>query len=161
LPVSNIEAHGAKIYGIDWSPDRRNEIVTCSLDRTIKVFDVQMEPPDGSSVMNHPKITFQSSYPVWRARNLPFGRGILSLPQRGENKLEMYAHDNLQTPVQTFEGHTDVVKEFVWRRGGQGKEEKNNRLSLEIFLNHSPFRLERLSTHYLVEGQNFAFLAGR
>jgi len=119
LPISSIEAHAAKIYGIDWSHDRKNEIVTCSLDRTIKVFDVQTVSPNDSSVINHPKITFQTSYPVWRARNLPFGRGILSLPQRGENALEMYAHDNPQTPIQVFEGHTDVVKEFVWRRGGQ------------------------------------------
>lgn len=57
-----------------------------------------------------------TSYPVWRARNLPFGRGILSLPQRGETALEMYSLDGDGLLVDTFEGHTDVVKEFVWRK---------------------------------------------
>ena len=71
-----------------------------------------------------PKIVFDTPYPVWRARNLPFGRGILSLAQRGETALEMYARvpglDGQETlePVERFEGHTDVVKEFVWRRAG-------------------------------------------
>lgn len=61
-------------------------------------------------------------YPVWRARNLPFGRGVLSLAQRGEAALEMYTQGETPdlVPVERFEGHTDVVKEFVWRKGGQG-----------------------------------------
>jgi hypothetical protein len=59
-------------------------------------------------------------YPVWRARDLPFGGGILSLPQRSETALEMWATGNDTVPVEIFEGHTDVVKEFVWRKGGLG-----------------------------------------
>jgi hypothetical protein len=47
-----------------------------------------------------------ASYPVWRARDLPFGKGLLSLPQRGEMALEMFSHDNFVTPVERFEGHT-------------------------------------------------------
>lgn len=58
---------------------------------------------------------------MWRARNLPFGEGILSLAQRGETALEMYSTADPKTPVDTFEGHTDVVKEFVWRKGGGGR----------------------------------------
>jgi hypothetical protein len=57
---------------------------------------------------------------VWRARNLPFGEGILSLPQRGETTLEMYAKGDPPNLVETFEGHSDVVKEFVWRKGNHG-----------------------------------------
>lgn len=45
---------------------------------------------------------------------------MLSLAQRGETALEMYAYEDPHTPVDVFEGHTDVVKEFVWRKGGQG-----------------------------------------
>ncbi|KAI0952525.1 hypothetical protein AcV7_008300 [Taiwanofungus camphoratus] len=108
LPISNIKAHNAKIYGIDWAHDRRNEIVTCSLDKTIKIWDIQDCAPT---------ITFHTAYPVWRARDLPFGRGVLSLPQRGETALELWAHRNPSAPVSTFEGHADVVKEFVWRKG--------------------------------------------
>lgn len=57
-------------------------------------------------------------YPVWRARDLPFGHGVLSLPQRGQNALEMYeCNTGSKDPVERFEGHDDTVKEFVWRRG--------------------------------------------
>lgn len=57
---------------------------------------------------------------MWRARNLPFGEGVLSLPQRGETTLEMYAKGDPPNLVETFEGHLDVVKEFVWRKGNHG-----------------------------------------
>ncbi|EAU93642.2 vacuolar membrane protein [Coprinopsis cinerea okayama7 len=110
LPVTQIKAHSAKIYGIDWSHHLRNEIVTCSLDMTIKSWDI--------SAPERPTRAVQTNYPVWRARNLPFGQGILSLPQRGETRLEMYARTDHPTPVEIFEGHSDVVKEFVWRKGG-------------------------------------------
>ncbi|KAG5220688.1 vacuolar membrane protein [Salix suchowensis] len=178
----SIRAHDSKIYGIDWSHSIRNEIVTCSLDHTIKVWDVNASPaitssfrdlhsPSlGSSLQSFtlypsdvevgvisstassngingtgnsrqtpmaPKTTIRTVYPVWRARNLPFAQGVLSLAQRGETALEMYRTDssfpgagskektptNIHTtshvPVEVFEGHKDVVKEFVWRKGGQ------------------------------------------
>lgn len=68
-----------------------------------------------------PTFTIHTSYPIWRARNLPFSEGVLSLPQRGETALEMWTPENHYEPVERFEGHADVVKEFVWRKGGQGK----------------------------------------
>ncbi|KAF8209638.1 hypothetical protein K438DRAFT_1711879 [Mycena galopus ATCC 62051] len=68
-----------------------------------------------------PAHTIRTAHPVWRARHLPFGRGVLSLPQRGGTGLGMYAFAKIGLrPVAVFEGHTDVVKEFVWRRGGDG-----------------------------------------
>lgn len=42
------------------------------------------------------------------------------MPQRGETTLEMYAKDDPHAPIEVFEGHSDVVKEFVWRKGDQG-----------------------------------------
>ncbi|OBZ77972.1 putative RWD, RING finger and WD repeat-containing protein C11E3.05 [Grifola frondosa] len=110
MPLSRIKAHSAKIYGIDWAQDRRDELVTCSLDKTIKVWNTQT---------SESTITIHTGYPVWRARDLPFGQGVLSLPQRGATALEMYSYDNPLEPIEIFEGHADVVKEFVWRRGGQ------------------------------------------
>lgn len=87
--------------------------MTCSLDKSIKTWDINSNIPE-------PQSCIQTTYPVWRARNLPFGEGILSLPQRGETTLEMYAKGECQAPVEVFEGHSDVVKEFVWRKGLQG-----------------------------------------
>ncbi|KAI0635452.1 hypothetical protein C8Q77DRAFT_1217270 [Trametes polyzona] len=114
LPIQRIRGHNAKIYGIDWAHDKRNELVTCSLDGSIKIWDTHVT--EATTVINTP-------YPVWRARTLPFGQGVLSLPQRGATVLEMYAYEDPTTPIETFEGHTDVVKEFVWRRGGEGNSE--------------------------------------
>jgi hypothetical protein len=105
-------------------------LVTCSLDKTIKQWRIPAlgsdeENRDASDPYTSNVIT--TGYPVWRARNLPFGYGILSLPQRGETALEMFGSPNPETPdekpsatpVERFEGSADVVKEFVWRvRGG-------------------------------------------
>lgn len=72
----------------------------------------------------------RTSYPVWRARNLPFGHGVLALPQRGSDHLEMFALGS-ETPVERFEGHNDVVKDFVWRsRGGEDANFENREFQL-------------------------------
>lgn len=64
-----------------------------------------------------------TSSPVWRARNTPFGNGVLTMPQRTENTLYLYNRDTPTKPVHAFEGHTDTVKEFVWRwKGGNGTD---------------------------------------
>jgi SEA/GATOR complex protein SEA3/WDR59 len=122
LPLATIRAHNAKIYGIDWSRTTPNEIVTCSLDKTIKRWDLNsLGPPSDEafhSSLSTPIAEIQTSYPVWRARHLPFGNGVLSLPQRGSNVLEMYNLDHLDHPIADF-ARTSLVKEYVWRvKGG-------------------------------------------
>ena len=89
--------------------------MTCSLDKTIKAWDINSI---NSEANPEPKTCIKTTYPVWRARNLPFGEGVLSLPQRGETNLEMYGKG--EDLIETFEGHSDVVKEFVWRKGNNG-----------------------------------------
>ncbi|KAJ7205052.1 hypothetical protein GGX14DRAFT_551619 [Mycena pura] len=177
LPITRLHAHRSKIYGIDWSPTHRDGLVTCALDGTIKVWDTgaSRENRPGLDVSsltgqagvwdscidcgptpedNHaqtPVRTIRTAHPVWRARHLPFGHGVLSLPQRGGTSLGMYALGSAHAageeerlsechtgegqpgsarpragswggdePVEVFEGHTDVVKEFVWRKGSGG-----------------------------------------
>ncbi|KAL1749235.1 hypothetical protein HDZ31DRAFT_79080 [Schizophyllum fasciatum] len=119
LPTARIPAHKSKIYGLDWSHTARNELVTCSLDRTIKFWDINCLSDTPGVQSSEAKATIHTSYPVWRARNLPFGEGVMSLPQRGATALELYGRDDLAEPIEVFEGHTDVVKEFVWRNGEQ------------------------------------------
>ena len=120
--------------------------MTCSLDKTIKLWDVDSSPTgrgglrdaDGNATIlpqcsiYEPYSTIHTSYPVWRARDLPFGHGLLSLPQRGGDALEMWAHSteipHASIPIEAFEGHADVVKEFVWRRGGRGEHSCTNLL---------------------------------
>ena len=156
MPVKNIKAHSAKIYGIDWAHNSSRELVTCSLDKTIKLWDVDSSPIDtrrsedismtapGGSIYE-PYSTIQTSYPIWRARDLPMGHGLLSLPQRGGDAPEIWAHSRempyCSIPVESFEGHTDVVKEFVWRRGGRGKCIVVSYDSSQMFLDWGDFQL--------------------
>jgi WD repeat-containing protein 59 len=102
--------------------------VTCSLDKTIKTWNLDDSPSDTSmaaptlSSQSVPRSCIRTTYPVWRARHAPFGKGILSLAQRGETALEMYVSGR-EGVVERFGGHTDVVKEFVWRHSGMSGPE--------------------------------------
>lgn len=54
---------------------------------------------------------------------MPFGNGVLSLPQRGIQRPELF-YDEGQRPIEMFpesagsEGQADIVKEYVWRSKG-------------------------------------------
>lgn len=128
-PLKSIEAHTTKIYGIDWNRVEATQLLTCSLDRTIKVWDYAGEENDMLTR------TIHTPYPVWRARHTPFGYGILVMPQRGNSDLHLYdrrlqegeARDAAAQPVHTFEGHKDQVKEFLWRVRHGEDDGKDNR----------------------------------
>ncbi|KIX96896.1 uncharacterized protein Z520_07616 [Fonsecaea multimorphosa CBS 102226] len=127
-PVRTIEAHGTKIYGIDWNRHLQHKIVTCSLDRTIKFWDL-----DGEE--STPERVIETPFPVWRARHTPFGWGLLAMPQRGNSDLHLYdrravngAFENGPVkPVATFKGHEGQVKEFLWRARGSIIDNIDNR----------------------------------
>ncbi|KAK5195654.1 hypothetical protein LTR92_004594 [Exophiala xenobiotica] len=118
-PVRTIQAHGTKIYGVDWNRHQGNKIVTCSLDRTIKFWDLDSQE-------NVPERIIETPFPIWRARHTPFGWGLLAMPQRGHGDLYLYdrraLHGVLESgpvrPVATFPGHDGQVKEFLWRSRG-------------------------------------------
>ncbi|KAH2937386.1 hypothetical protein KXW15_001644 [Aspergillus fumigatus] len=119
-PIKSIEAHDTKIYGVDWNRVRPGALVTCSLDKTIKFWDYTVDDEVPEKVITTP-------FPVWRARNTPFGWGVLAMPQRGNSDLHLYSRrssdgtnltENLPL-VHSFPGHKGQVKEFLWRaRGG-------------------------------------------
>lgn len=105
-----IMAHMAKINGIDWSRKNTYELATCAQDGLVKVWDV-------TQPRNQP-LTIDTGSPVWRARFTPFGNGIVSMPQKRNNNLLMWDTTHTNQPVHTFSGHTDIVREFVWRQKG-------------------------------------------
>lgn len=69
--------------------------------------------------------------PVWRARNTPFGNGVLTMPQRTESTLYLYSRSAPDAPVHAFNGHTDTVKEFVWRWKGGNSNDGGKRRELQ------------------------------
>ncbi|KAI8334949.1 hypothetical protein BC941DRAFT_399392 [Chlamydoabsidia padenii] len=120
VPMTSITAHSKKIYGIDWSRQNDYTIVTCSLDKLVKYWNIHS--PDEAEE------TIITNSPVWRARNTPFGEGVLTMPQRSESTLYLYGRATPDEPVHLFEGHTDTVKEFVWRwKGGQANSDGDDR----------------------------------
>ena len=119
IPLKSIEAHATKIYGVDWNRFKPMNLATCSLDKTVKLWDYTKEGSEPEQVL-------QTPFPVWRARHTPFGNGLLAMPQRGDNDLHLYdcrngkkeATSASAKSVHTFEGHHDQVKEFLWRPRG-------------------------------------------
>ncbi|KAI1612262.1 hypothetical protein EDD37DRAFT_633235 [Exophiala viscosa] len=127
-PLRTIQAHGTKIYGIDWNRFQQNKIVTCSLDRTIKFWDLDNQE-------DMPERIIETPFPVWRARHTPFGWGLLVMPQRGNSDLYMYDRRAINgvlesgpvRAVATFPGHEGQVKEFLWRARGSIENGVDNR----------------------------------
>ncbi|KAI8081598.1 uncharacterized protein BX664DRAFT_268269 [Halteromyces radiatus] len=110
VPMTSITAHSKKIYGIDWSRQNDHDIY----------WNIHSA--------DEPEETIITNSPVWRARNTPFGNGVLTMPQRTESTLYLYGRDTPNEPVHLFEGHTDTVKEFVWRwKGGQNSSDGDDR----------------------------------
>ena len=127
-PLRSIEAHATKIYGVDWSRTETSNLVTCSLDRTIKFWNYMKDEDEPASVLHTP-------FPVWRARHTPFGFGLLAMPQRGDHDLHLYdrridaakGDEHTVTAIHRFEGHDDQVKEFLWRPRGNVTENVDDR----------------------------------
>ncbi|KAL5598928.1 hypothetical protein BROUX41_003753 [Berkeleyomyces rouxiae] len=123
-PVKSILAHKSKIYGIDWNRTRADELITCSLDKTIKFWDI------GAEDYSTPKHVIRTEFPVWRARHTPFGSGIVAIPQVEPGNMYLYDQPTERhrptdvqqktEPVAVLPGHgQNAVKEFLWRtRGG-------------------------------------------
>ncbi|WFD00239.1 hypothetical protein MYAM1_002987 [Malassezia yamatoensis] len=125
LPLASVEAHQSKIYGLQWSPDAergRDQFMTCSLDGTIKYWDIGTEASRAASghrrLITEPEATTATLQPVWRAKYLPFGQGAMSVAQRGDNAPNLWASGSQMQPIRRFEGHTDIVREFLFRTKG-------------------------------------------
>ncbi|WFD28590.1 hypothetical protein MNAN1_003603 [Malassezia nana] len=133
LPLATLETHHSKVYGLDWSPDRekgRDQLMTCSLDGTIKYWDLNSDA-SRTALANHARITepvytIETPQPVWRARHLPFGHGAMSVAQRGDAAPSMWKY-GADEPVHRFVGHTDIVKEFLFRTKGGADSSHDDR----------------------------------
>lgn len=149
LPLATIEAHESKIYGIDWSRDTSlglDRLVTCSLDRTVKFWDLASDTSQAAigarELVTEAESTIETRTPVWRARHLPFGNGVMTLPQRGDTTLSMWAKDQPDEPQATFAGHTDIVKEYLFRtKGGQDREHDDRQFQLITWSKDQTLRL--------------------
>ncbi|GAA5886525.1 hypothetical protein JCM6882_001674 [Rhodosporidiobolus microsporus] len=142
-PVETIQGHTAKIYGIDWSRKDAKRLVTCSLDMSFKSWSLDD--------LANPLRQVNTSAPIWRARWLPFGDGILTLPQRSDHGLSIWGttrsdeqeqQGEQPKPVARFEGAREGVKEYVWRtRGGEDLESDDRQFQLVTWAKDRRLRL--------------------
>ena len=117
--------------GIDWSRRETDKLVTASLDKSFKTWN--WKQPERAELSVH------TASPVWRARFLPFGAGMLTLPQRSDHALSIWSKEQVERgpiaqPIARFEGARGGVKEFVWRiKGGADLDNgRSNRLKLNL-----------------------------
>ena len=153
LPLATIEAAQSRIYGIDWSRDTSlglSRLVTCSLDGSVKWWD--LDSPAAQQAIGERRLvteaetTIETHTPVWRARHLPFGNGVMTLPQRGDTSLGMWAKDKPEEPVHRFEGHGDIVKEYLIRtQGGSDRERDDRKFQLITWSKDQTLRLWPIS----------------
>ncbi|ORX90287.1 WD40 repeat-like protein [Basidiobolus meristosporus CBS 931.73] len=115
-PVIKFSPQNNRIFGINWNTHNPKEILTCGLDKTVKIWNI-----DDPSVCRG---TITTNSPIRRARFTPFGDGIITMPQRGDPSLYMWSRSDLSKPVCKFEGHTDTIREFVWRIRGDTMGDK-------------------------------------
>ena len=150
-PLRSIEAHATKICGVDWDRTSVNNVVTCSLDKSIKFWDFTGDE-------GIPRKTIHTPYPVWRARTTPFGWGLLAMPQRSDFDLHLYdrrigedvPQQGTPPPIHRFEGHQEQVKEFLWRRRGTISNGIDNRdFQLVSWGADHTLRLHSLDEHLL------------
>ncbi|EST09428.2 WD40 repeat [Kalmanozyma brasiliensis GHG001] len=149
LPLATIEAHENKIYGIDWSRDTSlglDRLITCSLDRTVKFWNLASDTSQAAigarELVTEAESVIETKTPIWRARHLPFGNGVMTLPQRGDTTLSMWAKDDPSEPKGTFAGHTDIVKEYLFRtKGGQDKGNDDRQFQLITWSKDQTLRL--------------------
>ncbi|KAH3661832.1 hypothetical protein OGAPHI_006010 [Ogataea philodendri] len=115
IPLAKIPAHNARINGIDWSRSQEEKLISCSNDMSVKFWDVKNSP-------NKPVYTIRTDFPVSRARHTPFGDQVCGImPARGgQNSVYILKYkdesgESRLKPSYIFKGHTEPVKDFLWR----------------------------------------------
>lgn len=91
-PSTLITAHPRMINDFDWSPSIDNQIVTCSMDSTLKVWNVRKPKEDRESGLTLNRI-------VLRVKYTPFGNAIVTqcMAQGSENDLYLWRLKNKST----------------------------------------------------------------
>lgn len=151
-PITTIEAHLNKVYGIDWHRTDASKIITCSLDKTVKQWD-------GVGIVasiKKPTRTILTDYPLLRARHTPFPHGIVAMPQTGSASLSLYEQktyaQSTTRPQHTFTNGEcgGRLHEFLWRSRGNCDDGFDNRdFQLVTWATDHKLRLHSISSNTL------------
>lgn len=115
FPLKRINAHDARINGIDWSRETEDGLISCSNDMTVKFWSC-------NTSCDVPYYTIRTDFPVARARHVPFGDQVCGImPLRGgSNSIYIVKYGGKTgvsslEPSHVFKGHTEPIKDFLWR----------------------------------------------
>ncbi|KAG9510191.1 GATOR complex protein WDR59, partial [Fragariocoptes setiger] len=157
LPLHYVAAHLQKINGLDWNPHIGDQMVTCSQDCTIRLWDLSVNKIK-------PGLSASSKSSAWRIRYTPFSSvGVVTsiLPQlssRSEcNSLNLwsirsYRYEKRFELLSTLVGHTDIVIDFDWRVKGPSGETGDHECELVSWSKDQTLRIWQLD-HQLTELQ--------
>lgn len=105
---------------------------------------------NGLETIEEPTQTITTSSPVWRARHTPFGDGLVTLPQRSEFSVKIWARNKPEKEVWKQTGHSDVVREFLWRtQGGDDPNDDDRTFQLVTWGNDQQLLLTPIPTDLL------------
>ncbi|CAY67285.1 SEA complex subunit [Komagataella phaffii] len=120
VPLMKVDAHDGRINGLDFSKHNRSELISCSNDMSVKVWDYEKDSLNFQSCI-------RTDFPVSRARHIPFAKDCVGImPARGGNNCIYISNfrdeeqlDEEKTtklkPLYVFKGHSEPVRDFLWR----------------------------------------------
>ena len=143
VPKTYLNAHPKKIFTLDFSPIKENQLASSSADNTIKMWScdtVGSSSPDHDQPIN---IFHANASPVWKLKFTPFGEGLVTLDtSHTSNNLMLWSASPKRSnkgPVHKFYNHADAVQEFAWRNEDQASGRKVTVFQLSSFLTHEIF----------------------
>ncbi|AGO13930.1 AaceriAGR067Wp [[Ashbya] aceris (nom. inval.)] len=118
-PLYRLNGSGSSVNNIDFNRNNECEIMSSYNDGTIRFWDYGQNSESA-------QFTINADFPVWRGRYLPFGEGCCVMPLYGGNNSVYLVNNNWKhedndeketklQPIYVFKGHTDIVKDFLWR----------------------------------------------
>ena len=135
VPKTYLNAHPKKIFTLDFSPIKENQLASSSADNTIKIWSCDTVDDDNDTRLKKPINIFHANVnPVWKLKFTPFGEGLVTLDTRHtSNNLMLWSASPKRSnkgPVHKFYNHADAVQEFAWRNDDQASGRK---VSLSAF----------------------------
>lgn len=123
IPLNEVYAHAGRVNAVEFDGTSSNRLVTASIDRTVKVWNLKSLKKGGEQ---EPRSTYTTNFPIWKCRFLPDGgNGAIVIPMRGGENNALLCDFSIPGTcdlevVQSFSRHKAPIKDVTIRRDGNG-----------------------------------------